>query len=169
LDGEHALSAGAREFIEAVGLFFEQLGIPRIGGRILGLLMLAERPLTLDDMAGLLLVSRASVSTNARMSVAGGLVEHVSLPGDRRDYYRFRAEAWEQRLRFLIAESIAFRRLLERGLAALGPEDAVGRARLEEGREFYTFVEQEMGTLIERWHARSAGGESAPPAPAVRS
>src|SRR5439155_617535 len=88
LDGEGALSASALEFIEAVGLFFERLGIARIGGRILGLLMLAERPLTLDEMAGLLLVSRASISTNARMSVAAGLVEHVSWPGDRRDYYR---------------------------------------------------------------------------------
>ena len=163
MDGEGALSASALEFIEAVGLFFERLGIARIGGRILGLLMLAERPLTLDEMAGLLLVSRASISTNARMSVAAGLVEHVSRPGDRRDYYRFRAEAWEQRLGVGIAEAVAFRRILDRGRAALGPEDSLGRARLEEGIAFYDFLERELGVLIERWHTRALGQAAGDP------
>ncbi len=59
-------------FIEGMGMYFENQGIPRIGGRMLGLLMIAHRPLSAEDLARILKVSRASLSTNFR-----------SLPGQR--------------------------------------------------------------------------------------
>src|SRR5215471_6211969 len=52
------LSAEKMRFVEGMGRYFEQFGISRIGGRILGFLMLAEEPVSLDDMATTLSVSR---------------------------------------------------------------------------------------------------------------
>ncbi|RUT34846.1 transcriptional regulator [Arsenicitalea aurantiaca] len=75
-------------FIELMGLQFQGDGAPRIAGRIYGLLLMEGRPLGLQDMATRLQVSRASISTNARLLATKGLVELVSQPGDRQDYYQ---------------------------------------------------------------------------------
>src|SRR5260221_5977976 len=47
LEELEALEPGAQQFVEGMGLYFERLGIPRIGGRTLRLLLLAPPPPTL--------------------------------------------------------------------------------------------------------------------------
>jgi DNA-binding transcriptional regulator GbsR (MarR family) len=74
-------------FIETMGLLTEEQGMARIMGRIFGLLLLADRPLSLADIADALGVSRASVSTDARRLLERGLLVRTSEPGDRRDFY----------------------------------------------------------------------------------
>ena len=77
MDQPHRLSPGMQQFIERMGIYFEHLELPRITGRILGLLMVADRPLSLDNMAAALQVSRASASTNIRMAIHFGAAELV--------------------------------------------------------------------------------------------
>jgi predicted transcriptional regulator len=165
LDELDELGPGAQQFVEGMGLYFERLGVPRIGGRILGLLMLAERPLTLDDMARALKVSRASVSTNARMSVAVGMVEHVSLRGDRRDYYAFSPDAWTRRIEVVLPLLDLLRRLAEQGLPALDPENTTGRDRLLMAIEFCDFYRHETEASVARWKEHVAGRTGAPRRP----
>lgn len=76
-----------RDFVERMGLAFEEEGFPRIAGRMIGLLLLQSSPCSLDDIASTLGVSKASVSTDARRLEQVGIVERTSFPGDRRDYY----------------------------------------------------------------------------------
>jgi len=91
------LSQAELAFIERAGQHYEKTyGIARIGGRILGLLMIAAAPLTSEEIGGALTVSHGSISTNLRMLSALGLAEMVTLPGDRRDYYRFSPVAWDE-------------------------------------------------------------------------
>jgi hypothetical protein len=42
------------QFIDGMGMYFESQGIPRIGGRMLGALMIAHWPLSAEDLALLL-------------------------------------------------------------------------------------------------------------------
>ena len=81
------MTAAEQEFVERVGRHFEADGVPRIGGRLYGYLLLQEEPRSLDELAQALSVSKASVSTNARLLVQWGLVDRVTRPGDRRDFY----------------------------------------------------------------------------------
>jgi predicted transcriptional regulator len=151
------LTPEVQQFIESMGLYFEQYDLPRIGGRLVGLLIVAARPLSLDEMASLLGVSRASVSTNIRMAVTFGMAEQVSLPGDRRDYYRFAQDAWERSLEVNIEGVRALRRIGERGLAAVAPDDTAAHCRLEELLEFCDVVLEDQLALLERWRARRGG------------
>ena len=82
------LSGPTEQYVERMGLLWEAEGLPRIAGRMLGLLALQAEPTTLDDIAGALGVSKASVSNDARRLERLSLVERASRPGDRRDYYR---------------------------------------------------------------------------------
>jgi predicted ArsR family transcriptional regulator len=118
------------KFIEGMGLYFENQGVPRIGGRILALLMISHDPLSAEDVASILKVSRGSVSTNMRMLTETRLVEKVSLPGERTTFFEFTESALEQTIVARIQSSMIFRKLVDRGLAALTSED-FARHRLE--------------------------------------
>lgn len=148
------LTSEQRQFIERVGLYFEQYHLSRIGGRLLGLLMLVEGPLSLDEMATALGVSRASVSTNIRQTADCGLTEHLSLPGDRRDYYRFAENPWQHGLEARIEATRVLRSIAERGLAAVTPTDTAARAHLEELLAFCDFAIEDQREMIARWQER---------------
>ena len=79
-----------KHFIEDIGLFFEQMGLPRMAGRMLGYLLIAEpEAQSVTDITAALKASKSSVSVMARLLVDNGLIERVASPVPRRDYYRF--------------------------------------------------------------------------------
>ena len=55
------------QLVERFGLRFEEDGLPRIAGRMLGLLMVSAEPRSLDELAEELQASKTSASTNARL------------------------------------------------------------------------------------------------------
>lgn len=75
-------------FIEQMGLIMAADGLPRIGGRLLGLLLITDGDVSLDDIASRLRVSKPSVSINARLLEQRGVIDKVTRVADRRDYYR---------------------------------------------------------------------------------
>jgi DNA-binding transcriptional regulator GbsR (MarR family) len=110
-------------FVERAGLHWENDGLPRIAGRIYGLMMITEDALSLDEIADALGVSKASVSTDTRLLERLGFVERVSKPGDRKDYYQHTEGSFER----AIAERIRRMHELE-SLIEAGRELAVSRA-----------------------------------------
>ena len=145
------LSAEAQSFVENMGVYFERYALPRIGGRLLGLLLVVDRPLSLDDMANALGVSRASVSTNMRLILAIGLEELVTLPGDRRDYYQFTNDAWGRSVLIDMDGVRSLRLLAERGLEVIESTDNTAREHLDDLIAFCDLVLEERQTTLERW------------------
>jgi DNA-binding transcriptional regulator GbsR (MarR family) len=139
-----------------MGLTFESDGFTRIGGRLFGHLLLANRPLSLDELADALGASKASVSTDARRLLEKGVVERSGRPGDRRDYWQIapdffanimqlRVERW-RRLNALVGE-------LKRRSPA--PTAAV-RARLRYMEDVYAYISERVDEALESWQARRA-------------
>ena len=152
---ELQLSPEDHRFIESLGLHFEdKAGFPRIGGRMLGLLMLASRPLALGSIAGLLQVSPASVSTNIRLFHARGLVEEIGLPGDRRHYYRFSDSAWEHHFEDAIESLTESLQIMRTRLERLGPQEKVRQQRFCAAIEFFDFFQGVIASARERWRNR---------------
>lgn len=137
--------------IEEFGLYFEQYGLPRTLGRIYGLLMITDEPvLGLDDMAEQLNISKASASTTARQLQAFTLIEKVSLPGDRRDYYRVALDEYAKYLRTTLEKSLGFARLIERAaqLPDLTPET---HDKLERIAHVYEALIETIGTFFDNY------------------
>lgn len=146
------LSAGASQFVEDMGMVMERYGLPRIGGRIMGLFMIDEEPLSLDDIAKLLGVSRASVSTNLRMTEMIGMAKRVSRPGDRRDYYVGTEDMWMQGIKSSKQNSITQIGAAARAaLPKIPLEDRVARHKLQEVIDFTDFFEAYFDRLLEEW------------------
>ena len=56
-------------------------------GQLYGLIYLSPKPLTLDDMATNLSISKGNVSINIRALERWNMVKHIWVKGDRKDYY----------------------------------------------------------------------------------
>ena len=139
-------------YVEKVGLYFEQLTLPRMAGRIFGCLLISESPLvSMGELVEALQASKSSVSTMLRLLIQIELVEQVSLPGERRDYYRIHPETWTNSLKERLKQAQAFRQLAEEGLDVLARAGKDRRRRLEEMRGVYRLLEREIPVLMERW------------------
>ena len=141
-----------KRFVEEVGILFEQTGMPRMAGRILGWLSVSDPPhQTTSDLTEALMASKGSISTMTRLLIRIGLIERLSLPGQRRDYFRFKPGAWHQLIQDSLVQTTAFRQLAERGLELLESKTHANRQWLEEMRDMYVFMEREFPALVERW------------------
>lgn len=141
-----------KHFIEEVGILFELVGLPRMAGRIFGWLLIANPPhQSPGELAEVLQASKGSISTMTRLLVQIGLIERISLPGQRRDYFRIKLNAWSELTKRRLAQITAFRQLAERGLDLLKEADPALRQRLEEMRDMHAFCERELPLMIARW------------------
>ncbi|HEY82714.1 MAG TPA: MarR family transcriptional regulator [Dehalococcoidia bacterium] len=154
--------AEEQKFVEEVGIVLEQTGLPRMAGRILGRLLISDPPhQSMKQLVTDLMASKGSVSTMTRLLIQIGLIERLSLPGVRGDYFRLRPDAWQHMIRRGLEDEIRMvRQLAERGLELLADKTPLARKWLEEMRDVYAFLEREFPTLLQRWeeeHKRKSG------------
>src|SRR5258708_2635772 len=138
------------KFIEAMGVYFEEQGVPRIGGRILGFLIVTRDPISADRLVTSLKVSGGSVSTNLRLLLASGLVEKVSIHGDRTTFYVFSEMAWDKMMETAIQKAGTFHKIVQHGLGAL-PSGDFARHRLERAAEWTDFAADFYQKALARW------------------
>lgn len=86
--------------VERLGIRFEHYGLPPMAGRIFGCLVLADPPyLTFDEIREYLDASKSTISTNLNFLMQGDcLIEYITLPGDRKRYFRINSAKWLQKI-----------------------------------------------------------------------
>lgn len=102
-------------FIEGMGAASATSGVlSQLQGRIFAVLYLEDHPLSLDDIAGALQLSKSNISINIRGLVEWHLVRRVSVPNSRKDHYEAASDFWrvmqeimERRFRWNIRQVIA--------------------------------------------------------------
>jgi MarR family len=147
-------------FVEEAAVFMESFGLLRMAGRVFAWLMICDPPeQSAAELAEVLRASKGAISGATNLLVQGRLIDRVSLPGHRRDYFRVRPGGMTDRMRAGIAGLTAFREITERGLALL-PDDPKRRERLQAIHDFYAWLERELPDLYERWERERprAGG-----------
>jgi len=140
------------KFIQSMGVYFESYGISRIGGLMLGLLMVAHDPLTAEEIASILKVSRASVSTNFPILLTSGLASKIAMHGDRATYYIFPDTVWVQAMQVSIQSIVTLKQLAEQGLQALSPRDSV-RSRLVKTIEYADMQVEYSQKMLAEWRS----------------
>ncbi len=121
-----------------VGQLGADLGLNRIAVQLYALLYLSEAPLSLDDMAGALQVSKAAVSINVRTLERWGAARRVPLPRSRRDHYEAELDVLgivaSQFQRGAVRRLDRFQEILGAGRPASIPEARWKRAEAALGR-----------------------------------
>ena len=138
-------------FVERMGVALESDGLPRIAGRIFGLLLVSKDARSLDDLAAELRVSKGSVSTNARLLEQRGLLERVCRPADRRDYYSVRPDLFIHTMAQRLTRWQRFHEAIRAARTSLPIRSQEVRDRLEEYEQAYAFISQVIGEALTRW------------------
>lgn len=137
-------------FIEDIGLFFEQMGMPRMAGRILGVLLISDPPAqSITDLSDKLQASKSSVSIMARLLSENGLIERVASPIPRRDYYRFKPGGWIRYMRQWLGLMSALHEITERGMALIQDKPDELKTRLLEAHDVFSSIEQEFPAILQ--------------------
>jgi DNA-binding transcriptional regulator GbsR (MarR family) len=136
-----------------MGLYFESSGGTRIMGLVYGwLTVCVPAHESITELARVLGVSKASVSTTVRQLEAAGMVERVPVPGTRQHHYQLRGGGWTQILRSRFARMASIVAAADEMLGQAG-HDSSRVERLEELRDFFTFVDVDTDALTQRWEA----------------
>jgi DNA-binding transcriptional regulator GbsR (MarR family) len=131
--------SGAKErFVEQYGLLSEREGLPRTAGRIFALMLVEPGPFSFSELAKRLQVSRGSISTNTRLLEGFGIIERVTRPGDRQDYFQLLPDTWLGVLKRQIANQIRRRQIIE---DLIEHEDALSPDGAERVRELMQFTD----------------------------
>jgi DNA-binding transcriptional regulator GbsR (MarR family) len=139
----------AMHFVEDIGLFFEQMGLPRMAGRILGVLLISDpEAQSIPDLAQSLQASKSAISSMTRLLTEVGLIERVASPIPRRVYYRFKPGGWILYVRHWIDLMSELHQITERGLSLVQDKPADSRARLEEAHELFSLLEERFPEIL---------------------
>jgi DNA-binding transcriptional regulator GbsR (MarR family) len=142
-----------RAFVEHLALVFTDWGFPRMPSRVLITLMAAdEDALTAAELAERLDVSPAAISGAVRYLIHIGMLQRVPTPGSRRDRYRLPADPWYEAASLKDGYMSQVVSVSGEGVAALGADTAAGR-RIGRMRDFFLFVQAELGDLLAKWKA----------------
>jgi DNA-binding transcriptional regulator GbsR (MarR family) len=140
-------------FVERMGLTLEADGMPRIAGRIFGLLLVSDDARSLDDLAAELRVSKGSTSTNTRLLEQRGLLERVCRPADRRDYYRVRPDLFNHTMALRLARWERFHQAIAEARTTLEITSPEVRERLEDYEQAYGFMSHTIREALSHWQA----------------
>ncbi len=145
--------ASRRDFVERFAVAKEGDGLPRIAGRIFGLLLTSARDLSLDEIASELEASKGSASVNTRLLEQSGFIERVSRPGDRRDYYRIMPDLFERTMEQRLARWHRLHEVVMYGLTASDLSPTV-RSRLRDFEAAHENVREVIETALTKWRTR---------------
>ena len=145
-------------FIEEVGLMFEKWSMPRMSGRILGWLLLAEPARqSAAQLAERVGASKGSISTNTRLLIQGGLIEKVGVPGVRSTFYKLVEQPLERLIHAELTSMVELRRMAERGLELTEEDHVPQRNRLKALITMWKFFEREMSRLTQKFEIEVLG------------
>ncbi len=156
---ENVRTAEQRRLVEEFGLLYEQMGGTRMGGRVSGYLLMCDPPVqSLTRIAEALGMSKAAVSGAVRSLLQIGVVERVSEPGRRGDFYRALPGQMDTMLGLDHVHTL--HGLLDRGLASVADKDQThsNYTLMRDLRQFSAFLETEIPGVIERWQQRQGDG-----------
>lgn len=138
-------------YIEETGLVFEEFGMTRMAGRILGYLLVCDKDeVSFNEIGKALHASKGSISGTTKLLINVGMVEQVSLPGDRKTYFRISRTKVGTILKARISQFETLSETFSKGKQLKTREDEVS-VWLNEISSFYKWVGNEIESIIDRW------------------
>jgi len=141
------------EFIETLGLILQTEGFPRIAGRLLGIFVLRGGPLSFQELSDTLQVSRGSISTNTRLLESLGVVERVSVSGERQDYFRLADTPYERMAAGKVERARQASDRLKKGRDSLENCDDATFDRMTELSDFFGSISRACASALDEMKA----------------
>ena len=146
--------------MDTLGRITSFWGFSKIMGQLYGMLYLSAAPMTLDEMAESLEISKGNVSINIRALERWNMVRPVWVKGDRKDYYEAETDFWmiirgvlkEREKKEFDQALAAIGRIRQKSEAILKKEKSADTAfaldRLKKLEDFIKTMDQLVGVLL---------------------
>lgn len=125
--------------VAGLGRLARFFGFNDVMGRLYGTLLLSPDPLSLDDLASQLKISKGSVSMNMRALERWGMAKEHWVRGERKKYYQVESDMWQ-----VIRNVLASRERREVMLALQVLADSV--AKLQAAENELSAEEKQLAT-----------------------
>ena len=146
------LTPQQQDFVDDFAAMWERFGANTAQGRILALLYIADEPvLSATDIAEALGLSRGSVSQHTRQLVRFRIIQRVSKPGERRDYFRVAANPFGEAARSERAQIGTFIDLFQRGLNLHNTSPPHRKRALINSIAFLEDYDAALGAFLDSW------------------
>lgn len=136
------------EIINEYAQAYSSLGHSSLMGKIVALLIISPKPMSLDDISERLEMSKGPVSQISRTLKDHKLIEKVWIPGDRKDYYRATDDIFGQAFLNYSKSMMHNRQIAEKFLDETqyhpDPQVQFIHKKMSEMQQFYTL----MGTCF---------------------
>jgi DNA-binding transcriptional regulator GbsR (MarR family) len=83
------------KFVQAWGSLGSNWGIPKTMAQVHALLLISEKPLSAEDIMSQLDISRGNVNLNVRSLIDWGIVDRVTVKGERREFFIAEKDIWK--------------------------------------------------------------------------
>jgi DNA-binding transcriptional regulator GbsR (MarR family) len=140
------------DLVEEMGLMWEEFGMQRMDGRVMGYLMLSNAPhVSSSELRDALQASAGSVSMSTRRLKEWGFIRQVAVAGERSHFFRADDDVWASFLAHEHRGYVRARELAERVLTRLGADDEHPRLRFQNMRDYHEWLEEDHNLLLGRW------------------
>lgn len=143
-------------FADNVAELFEAHGWPRLVGRVLGELLLADPPyLSTAQLCERLETSKGHLSSAVTMLEAMRMIERFGVSGSRQHHYRLTPDAFVRVMHRAVEPSTALATVADRALSE-APEGSRARIELTRMRDFYRFLARRLPELVAEFEAEAS-------------
>jgi len=147
-----------QEFIQDFGEAYHRNGLPTLMGRIVGLLLFVNKPITLDEITEQLNVSKGPVSQVMRRLRDHHLIQRIWIPGDRKDYYQPESDIFGNAFRnqvTLMEQNLSLVHKYKTELKTVDDQELDSFAlRMEEMDQFYGLMKDHFIRFQKEWMER---------------
>ncbi|MCA9734456.1 MAG: MarR family transcriptional regulator [Deferribacteres bacterium] len=147
-----------QRFIQEFGEAYIHYGLPKLMGRIVGLLLFSGKAISLDEITTELNVSKGPVSQIMNRLRDHNLIERVWIPGDRKDYYKPHDEIFGNAFRnqmLLQKKNLDLAHRYEEIIENIDSEEVHNfRKNIHEMKEFYQKMEITYENFLTEWLSR---------------
>lgn len=161
MDAFHALKF---KVIDHLSLMLENDGFSPLVGRILGLLLFAGEPLSLQEMAESLGVTKAAISVQVRALEKNSMCHRMATSSDRKDYYYITDDVNMKFIQSGVEKLNIAREGIRFTLAAFPKEDEikeedrssydVSKRRFTELNALYELLFKRLDGIEDEWHQK---------------
>ncbi|EJF08242.1 GbsR/MarR family transcriptional regulator [Pontibacter sp. BAB1700] len=139
------LSEEQRSLIEEFGIYQENNGFQPAVARVMGLLLVSDRPeLTFDEISETLSISKSATSNSLNMLLNTGHIEYTTFSGDRKRYFRIKSSNWRELFAKKMEDLSHLNSLLKRVLEVRKRDNPIYDTKLNDFISFLDYMKAQM-------------------------
>jgi DNA-binding transcriptional regulator GbsR (MarR family) len=146
------LSEKQYELVEQIGVLFERKGMTPASARVTGVLLVSDKTeLSFDQIREILQLSKSATSNAINSLLNTEYVDYITKPGDRKRYFIFKLEGWQEKIMKEI-NNMGLMADLFKAVLKQRPGDTLDfNSKFNDIIEFTEFIRTKANELIIEW------------------